>query len=544
MAINRYTNPVQNTLEQYVPLPFQELMQAGSAIQQRGDAIEQQQMQVQSGLASMEALAPGYSSFRDKFAGEYRNQATSLLDKYQGNTSNPEFIRDIKRLNTQYASDPRLQTIKQGNELYKQNQQIAAKLQAEGKLFINPKFTGVDERGNITANVPSLQAVNTLEDWTNSAKIAHESMEDVGSKTTNARNLRNWKNSIMNDTEGKAKLLLAYQQQGMSPEQAARAVDNNIKSLVNSYGKVEKVNTALLNYGLNQQQFAYQRQQDAAKLDIDRFKAETARLKATGQAGEDAIKAPSFNEFKNRVGTVGQLGEGKDAKYVFGSGFSQYGTSDKPIKNQKISGKIYDVTDGNSAPSSKTIDVTDGVLKGYMNAWVDKKTGKLLNTSTPTSKPRIEYINGKPYAYKDGKPYEIEERTLAEYNYNAGDKDKPELKTFYREAAPKEAMREMGYSNAYYEGVGRPTHGSVFTSKGQAKVDLGFLRSTGLARTKSELDEITKAQNDFNAGKASEKQLQLLQLIEQFDARQSIYDKEVLPYFKDQSKTKTIVEDE
>lgn len=542
MAINKYTQPIQNTLEQYVPLPFDELLKAGSLIQERGDLAEQQQMQVQTGLASMEALAPGYSQFRDKFANDYKSSATTLLDKYQGNTSNPEFIRDIKRLNMQYSSDPRLQTIKQGNDLYRQNQQIAAKMKAEGKLYIQPNFTGVDERGNLTANVPGVEGVNTLEDWTKAGMIAHQSTEDIGTKTTNSRNLKKWRDSINSDTQGRDRLKQAYIQQGLSPDRAEQAVKNTIQGLVNQYGVETKTNTALLNYGLNERQFAYQRQQDAAKLDIDRFKAETARLKAQGAGAEDVTKAPSFNDFTNRVGTIGVTGE-KNKRFIFGSGVSQYGTNDKPVKNQTISGKIYDISEGDFSPQSKSIAVREGTLKGYMNAWVDKKTGKLLETPTATSKPRIEYINGKPFGYKNGKPYEVEERTVAEYNYNAAKEGQdPDIRTVYKQASPKEAMREMGYSNAYYEGMGRTQHGSVFDTQNKVKLDDKFIRTN--AELKEYYPAFIDAKNKVNSGKATQADVDLLKQLEAFDSRKSIYDREVLPYFKDQSKTKTIVEED
>lgn len=540
MAINKYTNPIQNTLEQYVPIPFQEMLQAGAKIQERGDLAEQQQIQVQSGLSSMEALTPGYANFRDKFANDYKTSAGSLLDKYQGNTSNPEFIRDIKRLNTQYAADPRLSTIKQGNELYKQNQQIATKLKAEGKLYIQPDFTGLDTRGNLTANVPSIQGVNTLEDWTNAFKVAHESMEDIGNKTTNTRNLSNAKKSILGDTLGQAKLLKAYIQQGLSPEDAQRALQSNITGLVNTYGKVEKVNTGLLNYDLNVSQFDYQKQKDKQALDLDKYKAETARLKTAGK-GDVNTNAPSFNEFTNRLGSIGEIGDTKNKQYIFGSGYSQYGTSDKAVKNEKVSGKIYDISSGDLKPTSKSIDIVDGKIKGYMNAWVDKKTGELLKTDTPTSKPKLQYINGKPFAYKDGKPYEVEERTVAEYNYNAGTKDKPDLRTIYKEAAPNEAMREMGYSNAYYEGMGRTQHGNIFDSNKKVKLDDKFIESTPELR--GYLPAFKDAQDKVNKGTQTKDDLDLLNILQNYDSRKSIYNKEILPYFENQGKTKSIVQE-
>lgn len=551
--INRYTNPVQNTLEQYVPLPFNELMQAGAAIQQRGDLAEQQQMAVQAGLASMEALAPAHAQFRDKFANDYKASATSLLDKYQGNTSNPEFIRDIKRLNMQFSGDPRLQTIKQGNELYKQNQQIAAKMKAEGKLYIQPEFSGVDERGNLSANVPGVTGVNTLEDWTKAGMIAHGSMEDIGTKSTNSRNLDKWKKTLNSDVEGQAKLKQAFIQQGLSPERADQAVKNSIQGLVNQYGVETKTNTALLNYGLNERQFAYQKQQDAAKLDLDRYKAETARKKAEGKGGEDLIKAPSFNEFNNRVGSVGTVkdSEGKELATVFGSGYSQYGSSNVPVKNKTISGKIYDISSGKTVPVSKSVAISEGTSKGYLNVWVDSKSGQLLQGNAGAKQqPKIDYINGQPYAYKNGKPYRVEERTVEEISYNstAGKKDgteaekNPSIKTFYREAAPKEAMREMGYSNAYYGGMGRTQHGSIYDSQNKIKLDDKFINSNQELR--EYYPAFKDAQKKVNNGTATQSDVDLLKQLQSYDSRKSTYDREILPYFKDQSKTKTIVDEE
>lgn len=544
-TINRYVTPVQNTLEQYVPLPFDDMLRAGQIIQQRGDLAEQQQMQVQTGLSSMEALAPAHAQFRNQFANSYREQAGSLLDKYQGNTSNPEFIRDMKRLNTQYANDPRLQVVKQANDVLRQNQQIAAKLRAEGKLFLQPQFTGVDERGNLTSAVGGIEAVNTLEEWNNRFKVAHDSMEDVGMRTTNKRNLDKTRKLILEDIKNggpeSTRLMQAYMQQGLSPERARQAVVSNLTGLTNQYGVVDRANTALMNYGLQSAEFAYRRQRDQQQLDLDRYKAQTARQKAQGsQKAQQIAATPSFNEFQNRVGSIGEIGEGDNRSFLFGSGYSQYGTSNKPIKNQRIGGKIYDVGSGSRTPESKTINISDGTLKGYVNAWVDKKTGKLLETTTPTSRPRIEYRNGKPYAFKDGKPYEVEERTLAEYNYNAGTKDQPELKTFYKAAAPKEAMKEMGYSNAYYEGMGRTQHGNVFDSNNRARLDYNFIKSN-ITRNPDEIRRLQDAEKAFNQGTATDIQRQYLEALQSFDTRETIYNNEILPYFENQGKSKSIV---
>lgn len=251
MAINRYTQGINNSLEQYVPLPFQEMMQAGQMIQQRGDLAEQQNMQTEFGLSSMEALAPAYKEFVNSYVNDYRKQSAELLDKVGGNTSNPDFVRGIKRLNTQFTSDPRLQIIKQGNEQIKQNQQIAAKMQAEGRLFINPEFTGKDDQGNLIANPGQIQGVNTLDEWTKAGAIAHSSMINDGKGTvSNRSNLNSWKKAVLSDVDGQNKLRQAYISQGYTPIEAQKAVENKIQGMINQFGVRSDRDWAYDNYQL------------------------------------------------------------------------------------------------------------------------------------------------------------------------------------------------------------------------------------------------------------------------------------------------------
>lgn len=237
MAINRFSRPLDQTLEQYVPLPFEQLNQAAAAIQQRGDLAAQQQAQTELGLASIEALAPEHRNFVNNYVNDYRTQAGALLDKVGGNTSNPDFVRGIKQLNTQFSSDPRLQVIKQANEKIKLNDQLSAKMRAEGKLFINSPFSGLDARGNLSADVPQIQGVNVLDRWSAAGKIAHDSIVDNGKGwKTNKPNLDSWKQTINNDVEGRSQLMRAYMSQGYTPEQAQQAVETQVQGLVNQYG--------------------------------------------------------------------------------------------------------------------------------------------------------------------------------------------------------------------------------------------------------------------------------------------------------------------
>lgn len=552
MAINRYSKPIEQTLEKYVPLPLDAMFQAGEAIQKRGDLAQMAADQTETGLASLEAYAPAQRDFVNTFANDYKTKAGFLLDKYQGNTADPQFIRESRKLNMQFANDPRLKIIKETNEKVKFNEQIAAKMQADGKLFIKPEFTGVDANGNLTANVGNIQGVNTLDEWTNMGKIAHASTEEIGTTITNKNNLDRWKQAIIGDVEGQAKLAKAFMQQGMTQEQAANAVKSSVQGLMNQYGVETKVNTGLLSLDLqrqNMRQNAYQFEQTRkdrnADQAADRANAlEIARLKAQGKKDDEVPKAPSFNSLPNRVGVVGALGAGTKNS-IIGSGTSQYGT-ERPIKNEVISGRIYDITAGETTSKAGNVNIENGTLTGYMNVWTYAKDGKLITMSSPTAKPNILRENGKTYITKGGQKHEVVEKTVAKYDVFDKAEDNGDTKvvrTIYKEASPKEAMREMGYSNAYWEGMGRVNHGSIIGSDGKAKPDWQYINKY-IANDRPTLMKIIEARNAYNNGTATEEQKTILQALNDYDSRRNIYEEEVLPYFKEQSKTKTIVEEE
>ncbi len=552
MAINRYSKAIDQSLEKYVPLPLDAMFQAGEAIQKRGDLAQLQADQTEIGLASLEAYAPAQREFVNAFTNEYKTKASSLLDKYHSNAADPQFIRESRKLNMQFINDPRLKIIKETNDKVKFNEQIAARMQAEGKLFIKPEFTGADANGNLTANVGNVQGVNTLDEWTKAGQIAHASTEEIGTTITNKNNLDRWKKAITGDVEGQAKLARAFMQQGMTAEQAANAVKSSVQGLVNQYGIESKINTGLLSLDLqranmrqNASQFAQTRADRIADQNADRANAlEIARLKAQGKE-EPVIKAPSFNPLPNRIGAVGALGAGTKNS-IIGSGTSQYGT-ERPVKNEVISGKIYDITAGETTPKAANVNIENGTLTGYMNVWTYAKDGKLITMSTPTAKPNIITLeNGKRYITKGGQKHEVVEKTVAKYDVfdkPTDDGDTKVVRTIYKEAAPKEAMREMGYSNAYWEGMGRVSHGAIIDSQGKAKPDWQYINKH-IANDRESLMKIKEATNAYNAGTATEEHKMILQALNDFDARKNIYDLEILPYFKEQSKTKTIVEEE
>src|SRR5882757_7228209 len=111
MAITQYSTPVQNTLEQYIPLPLDQIYKAGQAIQQRADQNQAVNDQFQSGLSSMEALAPSHRDYIKNYVSQYRQAQTNLLDKYKNNEADPDYIRESRRINMQYAADPNLRII-------------------------------------------------------------------------------------------------------------------------------------------------------------------------------------------------------------------------------------------------------------------------------------------------------------------------------------------------------------------------------------------------------------------------------------------------
>lgn len=549
MAISRYSgNGIEQTLEKYVPLPFEAMLQAGAAIQQRGDLAQQQIDQVETGLGSIETYAPAQRDFISNYVKDFRSKSTGLLDKYQGNTSDPEFVRESKRLNMQFAGDPRLKIIKETNDKIKFNEQAAGNLQAAGKLFIKPEFTGIDEKGNLTANVGNVQGVNTLDDWTKSGAIAHDSPEEIGTTITNKNNLDRWKKAIANDIQGQQRLTQAYIQQGMSPQEAANAVKSNVQGLINQYGVVSKVNTGLLGLRQSAYQFGVTRQDRKEDQDADRANAlAIAQLKASTNK-EVMPLLPSFNDFVGRVGSVGVLGivdEHNPAKNsIMGSGTSLNGTINKKIDNQVISGKIYDITSGSALPKSANVNIENGTLTGYMNVWTIKSDGKLMITGSTTAKPQIVVKNGKTYVTRSGKEEEIVERTVAKYDIfekEAGKDSTTGVRTVYKVATPKEAMTEMGYSNAFYDGM-EPKHGSIKDNAGNVKLDFDYIKEY-MTGNPIELENIKQAEIAFNNKTATEDQLEYLDLIENFDPKKRIYDNEIVPSFYNQTKRKNIEND-
>lgn len=235
--ISEYTNPVQNSLEQYVPLPLEQIYKSAAAIQQRGDLAANQNDAVQTGLSSMEALAPGQRDFVNKFANDFRAQQGALLDKYHGNTSDVNYDQESRKLNMQFAADPRLTTIKQVNELIKKKQSIKDELDAKGLKYLdsNPSFTGVDGSGNLTSDVGSLKSTAFDSNINQAFKDKENAIEQIGHRLTNHRNLMKIHDSYVNqdgtlntDNQDVQQGLAYYKQQGLTDMQAAAKVRNHV----------------------------------------------------------------------------------------------------------------------------------------------------------------------------------------------------------------------------------------------------------------------------------------------------------------------------
>lgn len=459
-TINRYTRGIENSLEQYVPLPFDTMFKAGQATQARYDQSVADDAATQTGLASIEARSPAYRQYVDKTISGYRDSMTNLIKKYNGRLDDPEFKRQAKQMQTQVANDPAFQTIKLGNEAIKQSQGLEAQLKAQGKLFISdlPNFKGTDENGRLIAYSGAPQAVNTLDEWTKSGAIAHQSTEEVGNTITNKNNLNRWKQAIQGDVAGQTKLMQAYMQQGMSQQQASQAVKSSVQGLINQYGVESKLNTGLM--GL--QQSAYQfnvsradRLREAAAERANRL--EIAKLKATKRAGvaDDGSALPSVRQDNREFSTNTSTGSqfvvpfgastlnkpepiGKGNSVNFQGGFFR--------QTNSTSGKNMSYN-GNLSKQTGSAKITNGTYEGVFNVPVDMK-GRILTTS---NKGEFIEANGKTYyRYKnaDGKLEQKEARPSTMKVY----KDNGTGSIYYQPTNAQEAMRAMGATGAYWDG--------------------------------------------------------------------------------------------
>src|SRR5690606_5214477 len=243
---NPWFSAAEQTLPEYVPLPMQELFQAGQVLQNRYDENLANIDAVGTGLASIEARLPGHKEYISNLSSDYRNKTSELLDKYGGNAADPQFQREFSRIKDQFVNDRNLPTILMANEAAKRNEEIAARMAAEGKLFVNPRGTGVDTQGNIINDVGQIRGINTLDNLANRLKIAANTKTEVGNLITNRPALEQAQKEIAQSLEmGSpefADLKQAYIDRGMSSDQADNQIIQDIQRLAGQYAISEETN--------------------------------------------------------------------------------------------------------------------------------------------------------------------------------------------------------------------------------------------------------------------------------------------------------------
>lgn len=269
---NGFNNPwytqVDEITPEYIPLPMEMLFQAGQAVQQRSDAAYQAMDATQSGLSSLEAYAPAHRDYRDRISTEYRNTISDLLDKYNNKASDPQFQREMRRINNQFQSDPNLSTIAHANTLYKDRLKSIQKISEDGGRYIdsNPGFTGADEFGNLTADVGSIRRTNFEKDLADAFKESAKAKIGTGDYTSNEEALAATLSGFMAGAGTDPIMRDAYEyymQQGLSDEQASYQIMNHLNRLATgsrSWLKDDmndRLNISRANLGIARQKLAW-----------------------------------------------------------------------------------------------------------------------------------------------------------------------------------------------------------------------------------------------------------------------------------------------
>lgn len=236
MSISEYSTPVQSVRQEYIPLPLDFIMQAGNAIQQRGDKNTAINDQFQTGLASMEALAPGHKDYLKNYVNQYRTEQSGLLDKFKNNEADPEYIRESRRINMKYAADPNLKIIQQANELYKDKVKTTQQLLANNKKYIdsNPTFNGLDSNGNLSSNVGNVRATDFDDSILKNFQAIGNNLEGFRGVRTSQRNINRAQGQYLDALNGHSNnqdindAVSYYKQQGYNDSQARNAVSGLI----------------------------------------------------------------------------------------------------------------------------------------------------------------------------------------------------------------------------------------------------------------------------------------------------------------------------
>lgn len=331
MAKNQWFTAVEQTLPEHIPLPMEQLFKAGQAIQGRHDTNMASIDTTSTGLGSIEALAPAHRQYRDNLVNSYRQEVSGLLDRYNNNASDPQFTREIRRINNKYATDPNLATIRMGNESLKNKQKAIQDIYTKGGKYIdsNPTFIGADQNGNLTYDAGQVKMATFEKGLNDLFESASKGVVDDGNFSTNKTALDSVLQSVVSGIGTNpitTEALQYYAQQGYTKEQAVGQLQNDIQRLYGSYLQHKKVDTnerlALAHQSNAISAMNAQTSRGQLNLAREKYsdeKAEKAFANAFMLSTTDPVEAKNNNEsllsqtnnILNRFDPSGKMKEGK-----------------------------------------------------------------------------------------------------------------------------------------------------------------------------------------------------------------------------------------
>lgn len=145
---NRYDSPAQaQFMQTYIPVPFEDILQAGLTKQKTYDT---NRSSFEQAIADTQNLGYIPNSQDQAYIESLRSKLESVRDQYlDKDYSNPEITRQLYKDINANVNRNLVNRIQQSHEGYKQYQQLAAKATSEGKSLFNPyNFTGYSTEGS------------------------------------------------------------------------------------------------------------------------------------------------------------------------------------------------------------------------------------------------------------------------------------------------------------------------------------------------------------------------------------------------------------
>jgi|GEM_PF-4961946 len=148
--MNRYQTPIDQPLEQYVPIPLDTIGRVAQADQQDYDTQEKQNAATNSALANMTSYSPDIQNKLLDKANQFKKESEEVYNQYPDWTD-PIGKRKRQELYARYVNDPLYSQNNKYNQAYLANQKIVQKLNSEGVPYADPFANGkaVDLSGNI-----------------------------------------------------------------------------------------------------------------------------------------------------------------------------------------------------------------------------------------------------------------------------------------------------------------------------------------------------------------------------------------------------------